>query len=154
MKMLCQDFRTMNAPLVDHFFSLMEETYSKDFTNMRITNPDMHFCECLVYFVNKYGETNESERATNKTGMKNRGPSKMAMKNCNCRLKMATSMPCSLASPSVTRRWSTSLSMLLARPECLETSTISGTNKIIAQKIGMTSRPSGRQKSSSRKTQQ
>ena len=37
---------------------------------MRITNPDMQFRECLAYFVDKYGETNESERATNKTRMK------------------------------------------------------------------------------------
>ena len=48
----------------------MEETYTKDFTNMRITNPDMQFCECLAYFVDKYGETNKSEQSTNKTRMK------------------------------------------------------------------------------------
>ena len=37
---------------------------------MRIINPDIQFRECLVYFVNKYGETKESEQATNKTRMK------------------------------------------------------------------------------------
>ena len=37
---------------------------------MRITNPDMQFRECLAYFVNIYGKTEESERATNKTSMK------------------------------------------------------------------------------------
>ena len=37
---------------------------------MRITNLDMQFQECLAYFVDKYGETNESERAKNKTCMK------------------------------------------------------------------------------------
>ena len=30
----------------------------------------MQFRECLAYFVDKYGETNESKRATNKTSMK------------------------------------------------------------------------------------
>ena len=30
---------------------MMEETYTKDFTNTRITNPDMQFRECLAYFV-------------------------------------------------------------------------------------------------------
>ena len=50
----------MNADLVDRFLSMMEETYTKDFTNMRITNPDMQFQECLSYFVDKNGETNES----------------------------------------------------------------------------------------------
>ena len=33
----------------------MEETYTKDFNNMRITNLDMQFRECLAYFVDKYG---------------------------------------------------------------------------------------------------
>ena len=65
IKMLCQDFKRMNAALVDRFLALMEETYTKYFTKMRITNPDMQFRECLAYFVNKYRETNESERATN-----------------------------------------------------------------------------------------
>ena len=60
----------MNADLVDLFLSIMEETYTKDFTNMRITNPDMQFRECLAYFVDKYGETNKSERVTNKTRKK------------------------------------------------------------------------------------
>ena len=60
----------MNAALVDQFLALMEETYTKYFTNMRITNPYMQFRECLAYFFDKYGETNESERATNKTRMK------------------------------------------------------------------------------------
>ena len=70
MKMLCQDFKTMNAALVGRFLALMEETYTKDFTNMRIKNPDMQFCECLAYFVDKYGETNKSKQATDKTCMK------------------------------------------------------------------------------------
>ena len=70
MKILCQDFKTMNIALVDRFLSLMEETYTKDFTDMRITNPDIQFCEWLAYFVDKYRETNESERATNNTRMK------------------------------------------------------------------------------------
>ena len=70
MKMLFQDFKTMNAALVYHVLALMGETYTKDFTKMRITNLDMQFWECLAYFVDKYGETNESERATNKTRMK------------------------------------------------------------------------------------
>ena len=70
----------------------------------------------------------------------------MAMRNCNCRLKTETYMPCSLASPSATLRWSTLLSLLLARPECLETSMSSGTNKRMMQKLGMTSRPSRRRK--------
>ena len=48
MKMLCQYFKTMNAALVDRFLLMMEETYTKDFTNMRITNPDMQFRECLA----------------------------------------------------------------------------------------------------------
>ena len=59
----------MNAALVEQFLSLMEEIYTKDFTNMRITNPDMQFCECLAYFVDIYGDTNKSEQATNKTCM-------------------------------------------------------------------------------------
>ena len=70
MKMLCQDFKTMNTAIVDQFLSLMEETYTNYFTNMRITNLGMQFCECLAYFVDKYGEMNKSERATNKTRMK------------------------------------------------------------------------------------
>ena len=61
MKMLCQDFKTMNAALVGRFLASMEETSTKDFTNMRITNPDMQFRECLTYLVDKYGETNKSE---------------------------------------------------------------------------------------------
>ena len=70
MKMLCQDFKMMNAALVDRFLALMEETYTKDFTNMRITNPDIQFWECLAYFFDKYGDTNESKQATKKTHMK------------------------------------------------------------------------------------
>ena len=58
-------------------------------------------------------------------------------------------MPCSLASPSATMRWLISLSLLLARLECLETSMSSGTNERMMQKLGMTSRPSGRRKSGS-----
>ena len=48
----------------------MEETYTTDFTDMRITNPDMQFRECLSYFFDKYGDTNKSKQATNETRMK------------------------------------------------------------------------------------
>ena len=50
MNMLCQYFKRMNAALVDISLSLMEETYTKDFTNIKITNPYMQFCEMSSIF--------------------------------------------------------------------------------------------------------
>ena len=37
---------------------------------MRISQPDTQFRQCLMYFLGKYGKTNETERAENKQRMR------------------------------------------------------------------------------------
>ena len=61
-----EDFKTMNSALTDRFCSLIGQEYTADFTHMRISHPDIQFRSCLMYFLGKYGKTNETERAENK----------------------------------------------------------------------------------------
>ena len=65
-----EDFTTMNSALTDRFCSLIGQEYTADFTHMRISQPDTQFRQCLMYFLGKYGKTNETERAENKQRMK------------------------------------------------------------------------------------
>ena len=65
-----EDFKTMNSALTDRFCSLIKQEFTADFTHMRISQPDTQFRQCLMYFLGKYGKTNETERAENKQRMR------------------------------------------------------------------------------------
>ena len=60
----------MNSALTDCFCLLIGQEYTADFSHMRISQPDTQFRQCLMYFLGKYGKTNETKRAENKQRMK------------------------------------------------------------------------------------
>ena len=70
VKTVYEDFRTMNSALIDRFLSLMDPTYTTDFTYARVTHPTLQFRDCFTYFIGRYGATNETERSENRERMK------------------------------------------------------------------------------------
>ena len=70
VKKVHTDFNTMNSALIDRFLTFMDLAYKQDFMNTRVTNPRVQFRDCLAYFLQRYGNTNETERAKNKELMK------------------------------------------------------------------------------------
>ena len=70
LKKMHTDFETMNSALIDRFISFMDLAFKQAFNNQRITNPKVQFRQCLAYFLQQYGHTNEKERADNKELLK------------------------------------------------------------------------------------
>ena len=70
LKKLHDEFKTMNAALVDRFLSLMQDAFTQEYKVLRISNPNHQFRECLDHFLVKYGATNETQREENKKNMK------------------------------------------------------------------------------------
>ena len=70
IKKVHTDFKTMNSAIIDRFLSFIDLAYKQDFVQARIAQPQVQFRDCLAYFLQRYGTTNETKRAKNKELMK------------------------------------------------------------------------------------